>query len=311
MSRFAPTLRALARRPMAFGAAMTSSARPFHTSLAVRNAANSAPVPGILPEMSLKDKVIIVSGGARGLGLVQAEALMEAGATVHTIDRLPTPENDPKSEYFAVSQRAKHELNSKLYYHESDVRDVPGLNKIVEEIATKEGRLDGLIAAAGINHETSALEYSGEEVDRMLGINVKGAFVTAQAVARQMIRLECPGSICMIASMSAAIANKGMTAPLYNPSKAAVVQLAKNLAMEWGPHGIRVNTISPGYIVTAMTEALFDVFPERREAWAKDNMLGRLSMPKEYRGAAVFLLSDASSFMTGGDLRIDGGHTAW
>lgn len=102
-----------------------------------------------------------------------------------------------------------------------------------------------------------------------------------------------------------------MFSRLYNPSKAAVVQLAKNLAMEWGPSGIRVNTLSPGYIVTAMTEELFQRFPERREIWANDNMLKRLSMPREYRGAAVFLLSDASSFMTGGDLRIDGGHTAW
>lgn len=197
---------------MTFGAAMTSSAaRPFHTSPAFRT--TSPPVPGVLPEYSLKDKVVIVSGGARGLGLVQAEALMEAGATVHTIDRLPDPAQDSQSEFFAVSQRAKHELNATLHYHQSDVRDVEGLNKIVEGIANKEGRLDGLIAAAGINHETPALEYSSEEVDRMLGINVKGAFVTAQAVARQMIRLENPGSICMIASMSAVVANKGMTAP--------------------------------------------------------------------------------------------------
>ncbi len=97
----------------------------------------------------------------------------------------------------------------------------------------------------------------------------------------------------------------------YNASKAAVIQLARNLASEWGEHGIRVNTISPGYIVTAMTEALFDAYPERRSDWAKGNMLNRLSTPEEFRGAAVFLLSDASSFMTGSDLRIDGGHCAW
>lgn len=81
--------------------------------------------------------------------------------------------------------------------------------------------------------------------------------------------------------------------------------------MEWGQYGIRVNTISPGYIVTKMVEDLFVQSPERREEWPKHNMLGRLSTPNEYRGAAVFLLSDASSFMTGSDLRIDGGHCAW
>ena len=90
-----------------------------------------------------------------------------------------------------------------------------------------------------------------------------------------------------------------------------MIQLGRNLASEWGEHGIRVNTISPGYIVTAMTEALFKTYPERREEWAKGNMLNRLSTPEEFRGAAVFLLSDASSFMTGSDLRIDGGHCAW
>ena len=90
-----------------------------------------------------------------------------------------------------------------------------------------------------------------------------------------------------------------------------MIQLGRNLASEWGEHGIRVNTISPGYIVTAMVEELFKQFPERRVEWATQNMLGRLSSPREYRGAAVFLISSASSFMTGSDLRMDGGHAAW
>lgn len=114
-----------------------------------------------------------------------------------------------------------------------------------------------------------------------------------------------------------------------------MLQLSRNLASEWGQYGIRVNTISPGYIVTEMVEALFVQYPERRTDWPTQNMLGRLSKPEEYRGAAAFLISDASSFMTGkrsfaadsrvfgdwladihmrttgSDLRIDGGHSAW
>lgn len=90
-----------------------------------------------------------------------------------------------------------------------------------------------------------------------------------------------------------------------------MIQLGRNLAMEWGSHGIRVNTISPGYIVTEMVQRLFVEFPEREAEWPKHNMLGTLSRPEDYRGAAVFLLSDASRFMTGADLRIDGGHAAW
>lgn len=87
--------------------------------------------------------------------------------------------------------------------------------------------------------------------------------------------------------------------------------MARNLAAEWGASGIRVNTISPGYIVTKMVVDLFVQYPEREEDWPKQNMLGRLSRPDEYRGAAVFLMSPASSFMTASDLRMDGGHTAW
>lgn len=104
---------------------------------------------------------------------------------------------------------------------------------------------------------------------------------------------------------------QGLICPAYNASKAAVLQLSRNLASEWGSFGIRVNTISPGYIQTAMVEALFEKYPERRRDWPTQNMLGKLSVPEEYRGAAVFCISDASSFMTGSDLRIDGGHCAW
>ncbi len=185
------------------------------------------------------------------------------------------------------------------------------MNKVVEEIASAHGRLDGLIAAAGIQQETSALEYTAEDANTMFSVNITGVLMTAQATARQMLKYKSPGSIVLIASMSGSIANRGLICPAYNASKAGVIQLARNLAMEWGEHGIRVNTISPGYIVTDMVEKLFEAQPERRTDWAKQNMLGRVSMPKEYKGAAVFLISEASSFMTGADLKMDGGHSAW
>ncbi|KAH0530088.1 hypothetical protein TsFJ059_004757 [Trichoderma semiorbis] len=319
MSRFAPALRLLARQHLAISASNRSSALLV---TAARRKMHSSPVlqspplepttrPHLLAEFSMKDKVVVISGGGRGLGLVQAEALLEAGAVVHCIDRLPDPTSDPDSEFARVAKRAKEELNSSLSYHELDIRNVPELNKIFEGIADERGRLDGCLVAAGINYETPALDYPPDEVDRMMSINVSGAFMTAQAAARQMVRLKQPGSICMIASMSGTIANRGMFAPAYNASKAGVIQLARSLAAEWGQYGIRVNTLSPGYILTQMLLNLFDDYPERKEQWPKENMLQRFSVPKEYRGAAVFLLSDASSFMTGSDLRIDGGHAAW
>ncbi|KAI1292728.1 hypothetical protein F5Y03DRAFT_16301 [Xylaria venustula] len=264
----------------------------------------------ILPEFDLHGKVIIVSGGAQGLGVVQAEALLEAGATVHVLDRQPEPSDG--SIYQKVARRARDELGTAVFYHQVDVRmGVENLNSIVEEIAEKHGRMDGLIAAAGIQQETPALEYTAADADRMLGVNVTGVLMTAQAVARQMTRLGSTGSLVLIASMSGTVANRGLICPVYNASKAAVIQLGRNLAMEWGVKGIRVNTISPGYIVTEMVQKLFDQFPERETEWPKQNMLNALSKPQDYRGAAVFLLSDASRFMTGADLRIDGGHAAW
>ncbi|KXG47065.1 Short-chain dehydrogenase/reductase SDR [Penicillium griseofulvum] len=259
-----------------------------------------------MPEFSLAGKVVLVSGAARGLGLVQAEALLEAGAKVYALDRL----EEPAPEFEQIQQRAK-ELGTELHYRRIDVRDTELLNSVIETIANDEGRMDGLVAAAGIQQETPALEYSAKDSNTMFEVNVTGVFMTSQAVAKQMIRFGNGGSIAMIASMSGTVANRGLICPAYNASKAAVIQLARNLAAEWGAYNIRVNTISPGYIVTAMVEKLFIEYPERRTQWPKENMLGRLSRPEEYRGAAVFLLSDASSFMTGSDLRMDGGHAAW
>lgn len=259
-----------------------------------------------MPEFVLTDKVVCVSGAGRGLGLVQAEALLEAGAIVYALDRLPEPSED-----FARIQAKATTLGTKIEYRRIDVRDTELLHSVIEEIANVEGRMDGLIAAAGIQQETPALEYTAKDANTMMEVNVTGVFMTAQAVAKQMIRFGNGGSIVMIASMSGTIANKGLICPAYNASKAAVIQLGRNLAAEWGQYNIRVNTISPGYIVTQMVENLFVQYPERREEWPKQNMLGRLSRPEEYRGAAVFLISDASSFMTGSDLRMDGGHAAW
>ncbi|KAI1800479.1 NAD(P)-binding protein [Daldinia bambusicola] len=286
--------------------------RPFHNTAASATKVDltQSSSPGILPEFSLKGKVIIVSGGAQGLGLVQTEALLEAGAKVHVLDRQPQP--GAGSSFDKVARRAKSELGTSLSYHQVDVLEgAEKLHKITEGIVAQEGHIDGLIAAAGIQQETPALDYTAEDSNRMLGVNVTGVLLTAQAVAKHMYQNDTPGSIVLIASMSGSIANRGLICPVYNASKAAVLQLGRSLAMEWGVKNIRVNTISPGYIVTEMVQKLFERFPDRAVEWPKQNMLNKLSRPEDYRGAAVFLLSDASRFMTGADLRIDGGHAAW
>lgn len=157
-----------------------------------------------LPEFNLTDKVVLVSGAARGLGLTQAEALLEAGATVYALDRLPEPSPD----FYRVQRRAAEELGNTFHYRQIDVRNVGGLNDIIEKIGSERGRLDGLIAAAGIQQETPALEYTAEDANTMFEVNITGVFMTAQAVAKQMIRFGNGGSIAFIASMSAHAANR-------------------------------------------------------------------------------------------------------
>ena len=191
------------------------------------------------------------------------------------------------------------------------MRNTDQLDALTLEIASQNQRLDGLIAAAGIQQVCPTTEYTVADVHRMIEINYTGVFMAAASVARRMREYKCPGSMVFIASMSGFVANKGLVTPVYNSSKAAVIQLGRNLAMEWGKERIRVNSLCPGHIVTPMVKENFRQDPSLRETWERENMLGRLSTPEEYRGAALFMLSDASSFMTGNTLVIDGGHTAW
>lgn len=162
----------------------------------------------LLPEFDLSSHIILVSGAARGLGLTMASALLEAGATVYALDRLPSP----TPPFDTLQSRFSSPL-SRLHYRQIDVRNVPQLNRIVEEIGDKEGRMDGLIAAAGIQQETSALEYTKEDANRMFEVNVTGVLMTSQAVAKQMIRYGNGGSVALIASMSATIANRVFCPP--------------------------------------------------------------------------------------------------
>ena len=143
----------------------------------------------------------------------------------------------------------------------------------------------------------------------MLAVNYTGVFLSARACARQMLKYKIHGSICLIASMSGIIANRGFIAPVYNSSKAAVIQLARNLAMEWGrvnedgSGGIRVNCLSPGHILTPMVMENFEKGEANREEWENNNMLRRLSSPEEYKAAGLFLLSKASSYMVSSSLK--------
>ncbi|KAJ6441443.1 putative PTR2-Di-and tripeptide permease [Purpureocillium lavendulum] len=264
-------------------------------------------------DFDLGGKTFIVTGGARGLGLALAEALVEAGGRVYCLDRAEYPDD----EWDAAQERVVPEWGGVLVYRQQDVLDTEHLRRTIESIADEHGQLDGVIAAAGILQITPAIDYTSDDAAKMLATNFTAVLETASAAAEMMFKYKCRGSICLIASMSGIIANKGMLSPVYNSSKAALIQLTRNLAMEWsrerddGSPGIRVNSISPGHIRTPMVEQTFAQEPGLEALWTRENMMGRLARPEEFKGAALFLLSNASSFMTGSNVVIDGGHTAW
>lgn len=226
---------------------------------------------------------------------------------MHCLDRLQQPHED----FVAVQNRTDLELGGELHYHHIDIRDTARLNELVDHIAAKHRRLDGLLAAAGILQVKPALEYTEDEMSDILRVNYVACFMSAQAVARNMLQYHTSGSLVLIASMSGIIANKGMNSPVYNSTKAAVCQLTRNLAQELGPEGIRVNAISPGHIHTPMVQEIFDKDQGIEDLWKRESMLGRLARPDEFRGVGVFMLSEASSFMNGSNVVVDGGHTAW
>lgn len=172
-------------------------------------------VHGRFREFDLQNRVYAVTGGARGLGLAMAEALVEAGAEVHCLDRLPLPDD----EFLRAKQCARSDYGGSLHYRQIDVRDERNIDTCMKEIAALHSRLDGLIAAAGVNHVDKAIAHTTEDINEVMSINYTGVFVCATAAARQMMLYRCRGAILLVASMSGIIANKGMISPVYNSLK--------------------------------------------------------------------------------------------
>ncbi|KAI8660052.1 hypothetical protein NCS57_00981500 [Fusarium keratoplasticum] len=264
-------------------------------------------------DFDLAGKVFVVTGGAQGLGLTLAESLVEAGGKVYCLDRAESPDEG----WGEAKSRVVLEWGGSLHYRQQDVKDEDALDDLMATIAEENHGIDGVIAAAGVQQITPSVEYKAKDVANMLDINYTGVLMTAQSAAKQMFKYKRRGSICLIASISGIKANRGLVSPVYNSSKAAVIQLARNLAMEWSPikkdgtGGIRVNCISPGHILTPMVQKNFEEVPGLKEEWEKEIMMGRLAETQEFKGAALFLLSNASSYMTGNNLVIDGGHSSW
>jgi len=282
----------------------------IEAALKAKDDPSFVPRPKIFDEFALTDRVGLVSGGNRGLGLEAAIALAEAGARVVYCFDLP----EEPSEVFKASREYVSKLGngSRLEYFSADVRNQELLWKKAEEIGDKEQRFDFCVAAAGIlKAETECLEYPAQEFREVVDVNTTGVLFTAQAAGRQMARFGRGGSIILIASMSGSITNKDHAWVPYNTSKSAVLQMARSMACELGEQRIRVNTLSPGYIYTQLTAAYLDKQPHLYEKWSGLNPLGRLGRPDEVRGVVTWLASDASSYCTGSDILVSGGHHAW
>jgi len=259
----------------------------------------------------LDSRTILITGGGGAVGLEVARSVLETGGDVICLDRAEQP---LPNEWQRVQEKAGTHHN-KAWYYTCDLTDGSTLQSTFDlAISRTRYPLRGLVTCHGLSAGGSALEFSISTVTKLLDVNVTGTFAIAQLCAREFQRTSSASSVVLFASMSAHVYNKGVDTAAYNASKAAIVQLARSLAGEWGSRAgsplIRVNTVSPGYIRTRQTaETLAE--PGMDDLWSEGNMLGRLSFADEYRGAVQYLLSDASSFVTGTDLRVDGGHTAW
>ena len=253
----------------------------------------------VLDAFSLTGKVSVVTGAARGIGRALAQALAEAGSDVVLLVR------DKESVAAAASDLAM--LGVTALPVAADVTDAAEVQRAVTEIVDRLGRVDILVNNAGTCIHRPALEVSPAEWRSVMEVNVDGVWHCSQAFGREMVA-QRSGVIVNIGSISAQIVNRPQWQPGYNASKAAVHQLTKSLAAEWAPYGVRVNALAPGYIKTEM--APVDE-PQFRQHWIEDAPMRRYATPAELGPSVVFLASDASSFMTGSVLVVDGGYTVF
>lgn len=235
-------------------------------------------------------------------------ALAESGADVACIDLLA----ETGAESIATIER---ECGVKGSSWGCDVTNDEDVAMVFAQIVQHHGGLNILVTAAGINQVCPAIDYTAKAFRKIFDVNVSGTFFCVQQAARIMMENNTGGSIITVASMSAHITNRPQTHAPYNATKAAVLQLTKSLACEWAPHNIRVTTISPGYFDTAMNRKILAEQGEEgvkmRQFWESQTPTGRLGKPHELKGVVAFLASDASSFVTGSEITVDGGYSAW
>jgi NAD(P)-dependent dehydrogenase (short-subunit alcohol dehydrogenase family) len=253
----------------------------------------------VLDRFSLTGKTAVVTGSTRGLGRAFARALAEAGANVVIVGRDAAAAEEVRQEIEAIGVGALVVL--------ADVTVRADIENVLARTVETFGRADVLVNNAGACIHRPAAEVTDDEWRHVLNVNLDGVWFASQVFGRHMIE-RGGGSIVNIGSMSASIVNRPQWQPAYNASKAAVHHLTRSLAAEWAPSHVRVNALAPGYMHTDMSPIHE---PQYQRYWIEDTPQQRAGEPDELGPAVVFLASEASSFMTGSILTVDGGYSVF
>jgi len=248
---------------------------------------------------SVAGQIVLVSGGTRGIGFAIAQGFAERGATVIVTGRTADGAAQAAEKLSSGAAVAPIGLSC-------DVADSYQVNRLSQTVLKEFGHIDTLINVAGVNRRKPAIEVTDDDYDYILGANLRGAFLLSREIGRHMLERRS-GCQINIASLNTDRPLKNVMP--YAVSKAGIAQMTRSLALEWGPAGIRVNAIAPGFIVTDLTRKLWS--DETMQAWGLANTpQRRLGTPDDLIGAALFLASPASAFITGQILYVDGGFTA-
>ena len=251
----------------------------------------------ILDQFKLNGKVAIVTGSSTGLGEGMAYGLAEAGADIVGVYNNDLPENQKKIEA----------LGRRFLGIQADLSNISLVADIVGKTVEAFGRLDILVNNAGIIIRNKSVDFTEEQWDDVVNINLKTLFFLSQAAARQFISQKSNGKIINIASLLSF--QGGILVPSYTASKSGVMGLTRLLGAEWAPHNINVNAIAPGYMATRNTRALQDD-PVRNKQILERIPAGRWGRPDDMKGAVLFLASEASNYINGYTIAVDGGWLA-